>query len=203
MRKLLPLLSFAAFLLLIVASAYVLFFVQKAPAGTISRESDAADTELAPGFATPASSTEVVAATLRGPRTAPAGTKEYRNTHYRFALFYPKNLEVREYDEGEGARTITFQDVRTAEGFQIFVVPYTASQVSMQRFKMDEPSGVMRDPQNLNIDGAFATMFLGKNDLLGDTREVWFIRGGYLFEVTAPLSLDNWLGNSMLSWIFI
>ena len=107
------------------------------------------------------------------------------------------------FDEGSGASTIIFQDVTSAQGFQIFIVPYSTPQVSIERFKMDQPSGVMQEPHDLNIDGAFATMFVGKDQLLGPTREVWFIHGGYLFEVTAPHSLDEWLGTIMLTWRFI
>lgn len=136
-------------------------------------------------------------------RQAPAGFKEYRNSTYRVSLFYPGDLALKEYDEGGGAATITFQDIKTAQGFQIFVVPYTALQVSADRFRKDEPSGVMQNPIPLSIDGATATAFFGRDQLLGPTREVWMLHGGYLFEITAPQSQDEWLGNTMLSWKFI
>ena len=159
--------------------------------------------EVAPGFAPAASTTSVAAGPLLPPRTPPAGFKEYRNTMYRFALLYPANLSVQEFDEGGGARTIIFQNEQVAQGFQIFVVPYSATQVSTQRFKADQPSGVIEEPHNIAIDGAFATIFFGKDALLGETREVWFIHAGYLFEVTTPKVLDDWLGTIMQTWIFI
>lgn|SRR3989344_6749506 len=158
----------------------------------------------APGFF--GTSTDAIAPApveLLPPRTPPAGAKEYRNTTYRFSLFYPEGLGVEEFDEGGGARTIIFQNPERGQGFQIFIVPYAAPQVSMERFKKDQPSGVMQDPHDLKIDGAIATLFTGKDAFLGDTREVWFIRGGYLFEVTTVKALDEWLGNIMLTWKFI
>jgi len=137
------------------------------------------------------------------PRTAPAGTAEYRNTTYRFSLFYPDTLSVKEFDEGGGASTITFQNVSTVQGFQIFVVPYSAPQVSTARFKEDEPSGVMQQPLDVTIGGVFATSFYSTDANLGDTAEIWFIHGGYLFEVTAPKSLAPWFSQIMQTWEFI
>jgi hypothetical protein len=140
---------------------------------------------------------------LKPPRQAPAGYQEYRDEQYRFALFYPSNLSVKTYDEGGGAMTIIFQDIKTVQGFQVYVVPYEASQVSDAQFKRDEPSGVRKNPQNATIDGAAATSFYSTNLTLGETAEVWFVRGGYLFEVTTLKSLDTWLAGIMQTWQFI
>lgn len=142
-------------------------------------------------------------ATLLPPRTPPSGFEEYRNTTYRFSLFYPSGMEVTEFDEGGGASTITFQNTGEVKGFQIFIVPYGAPQVSAERFHKDVPSGVREQSTNLTIDGAVADMFFSKNITLGDTREVWFIKNGYLFEVTTLKSLDAWLTGIIQTWKFI
>lgn len=160
-------------------------------------------TDAAPGFVTATSSAPAAAGPLAPPREVPAGMREYRNTTYRFSLFYPSDLSVKEYDEGGGAQTITFQNPATIKGFQIFIVPYSDSQISQARFRADAPSGTMQSPQPLSIDGALATMFIGSNIHIGPTREVWFIHGGYLFESTAPQSLDNWLGAIMTTWAWL
>ena len=57
----------------------------------------------------------------------------------------------------------------------------------------------MQGPMDLSLNSALATMFFGRDPLLGDTREVWFIHGGYLFEVSTPKMLDEWLGNIMFT----
>src|SRR3989344_6886771 len=152
-----------------------------APAPEVSPPSPAESLEAAPGFA---SATGTVAAApagpIAGPRQAPAGHKEYRNTTYRFSLFYPQDLTLHEYDEGGGASTITFENAETVQGFQIFIVPYAGTQVTSAQFKGDVPSGVMKDPLNITIDGATATSFFSENALLGETAAIWVIRGGYL-----------------------
>lgn len=181
-----------------IAASYF-FFMRSAPSSLDP------GVEVAPGFPTLAatSSQSFDSSPLEAERVPPVGYKEYRNTTHRFAVFYPEDISVHEFDEGGYAHTTTFQNEKTAQGFQVFVVPYSDTRVSGERFKMDAPSGVMKDPKNLYVDGAFATMFIGENSFLGPTREVWFIHGGYLFEITAPLSLSDWLGTIMSSWQFI
>ena len=84
----------------------------------------------------------------------------------------------------------------------MFVTPYADTHVTAQRFRVDEPSGVMQSPTDIVIDGTHATMFFGKNAIMGDTREVWFIHGAYLYEVTTYKELDTWLAAIMQTWKF-
>ena len=68
---------------------------------------------------------------------------------------------------------------------------------------MDEPSGVFNQPTNVVIDGIQATMFYGHNGIMGDTREVWFIKNGLLYEIATYKDLDQWLGTIMQTWRFL
>lgn len=151
----------------------------------------------------PSSSFATFAGTSSLARMAPTGTVEYRNTSYGFSLLYPKSLIVSTFDEGGGAHTITFQNIAEVKGFQIFIVPYQGEQVSMARFREDEPSGVMEQPTNILVGGTNATMFFSANAVLGNTIEVWVIKNGYLFEITAPKQSDVWLANIMQTWKFL
>ena len=38
---------------------------------------------------------------------------------------------------------------------------------------------------------------------MGDAREVWFIKNGFLYEVTTYKELDAWLASIMQTWKFI
>ena len=129
--------------------------------------------------------------------------REYRSAAYHFSLFYPQELKVEERSEGGGASTITFQNVEKGEGFQIFIVPYSEPQVSEQRFKQDVPSGVRKSLTNITVDGATAAAFYSADAALGETREVWFVRGGFLYEVTTLKPLDAWLDGIMRTWKFL
>lgn len=197
---------------ILIATFGTWYFLRPTKTPTVSVQGTVAPiegAEAAPGFADATGSTSSLQAgtassgPLAPPRQAPAGHKEYRNEQYRFSLFYPESLAVHEYDEGGGARTITFENAVAVQGFQIFVVPYGGAQVTTAQFKKDAPTGVMKEPQNIELDGALATIFFSESPLLGETREVWVIHGGHLFEVTTTKQLDEWLGAIMLSWKFI
>ena len=157
------------------------------------------------GFDAPASAgTGTIAAEPLGAhRVPPAGLSEYYSARYRFSLFYPEKLEVKEYDEGGGASTITFQNVAAAQGFQIFVVPYREPQVTEERFHTDVPSGVRKSVQNITIDGAAGASFYSTNLSLGETAEAWFVHGGYLYEVTTLKPFEDGLKHVLETWAFI
>jgi hypothetical protein len=127
----------------------------------------------------------------------------YQNEKYRFSLRYPEGLQIKEFDEGYDSATISFENLQSGEGFQIFVTPYLADTISDERFKKDQPSGVIMEPVEVIIDNMRATMFFGQNQTMGDTREVWFIKNKYLYEVTTYKQLDAWLATIMQSWKFL
>ena len=136
-------------------------------------------------------------------RIPPEGMLEYRSDAYKFSLFYPKNLKVVEMPEGDGAVTITFQDIKEARGFQVFILPYFEPQVSEARFKKDIPSGVRANLTNIKIDSAVGASFDSKDLFLGDTYEIWFIKNNYLYEVTTLKGLDIWIRDILNTWEFI
>ena len=68
------------------------------------------------------------------------------------------------------------------------------------RFKQDEPSGVRNDLQDVSIDGAIGASFYSTTATLGDTAEIWFIHGGYLYEVTTLKPLASWLSTILSTW---
>jgi hypothetical protein len=112
-------------------------------------------------------------------------------------------LQVQEYKEAGGGLTVTFQDIVADQEFQVYVSPCSDSEITDARFKLDEPSGVKIDPTNVVIDGAQGIEFFSNAPRMNDTREVWFIRGGLLYEVTTYKELDAWLKPIMQSWQFI
>ena len=136
-------------------------------------------------------------------RQIPDGLREYKNIPYNFSLFYPKGLTVSEHAEGEGASTVTFQNVENKEGFQIFIIPYSKPIVSEERFARDVPSGIRLDLKDVKVDGVVGAAFYSTNPSLGETREVWVIHLGYLYEVTTLKALDSWLDDIIKTWKFI
>src|SRR5271165_4106598 len=136
-------------------------------------------------------------------RQIPIGVKEFRSPPLHFSLLYPQAMAVQVYREEGNALTATFEDDSVDQEFEVFAVPYEGQQITTQRFKMDEPSGVYKEPHEGLVDGVCATMFFGNNAIMGDTREVWFIHGGYLYEVITYKQDDAWLAGIMQTWKFI
>jgi hypothetical protein len=142
------------------------------------------------------------AASEIAPTPPPAGYLPYSNREYHFSVYYPPNLQVHTYNESGNAFTVAPQDPTTNVGFEVYVTPYSGTQITEQEFKLDEPSGVENQPSHVSIDGVAATAFYGNNSIMGDTREIWFIHGGFLYEVTTYKQLDSWLAPIMQTWQF-
>jgi hypothetical protein len=135
--------------------------------------------------------------------TPPSTYLPYANKQFHFSVEYPSDLPLRTYDEVGGGFTAAFQDHSTHVGFEVYVTPYSGTQITDAQFQLDEPSGVIQDRTDTTVDGVQATTFFGHNDAIGDTREVWFIHGGFLYEVTTYKELDAWLQPILESWRFI
>ncbi|HVZ76269.1 MAG TPA: hypothetical protein VG934_03330 [Candidatus Paceibacterota bacterium] len=133
---------------------------------------------------------------------APAGYKEYHSDLYRFSIIYPDDLAFLAYPEAAGGGTFTFENDSQGRGFQVYVTPFQGSQITDERFKADDPSGVRDNLQNITVDGAVGASFYGKDKALGDTAEIWFLREGYLYEVTTLKATADLLTSVMQTWKF-
>ena len=105
--------------------------------------------------------------TLRGHATtavasdASATTSLFSDDLHHFTLLYPKDLDVHSYDDRGGSHTFTFEGPSPGEGFQVFIVPYTQTVITLARFKIDDPSGVMQDAATTTVDGIPAKSLIG------------------------------------------
>jgi len=133
----------------------------------------------------------------------PEGWSEYVNESFGFSLFYPEELSAQEYDEGGGAGTLIFQNIESVQGLQIFIVPYDGETITDERFLRDVPSGERENVQRTTIGGIEAVVFDSRNALLGETKEVWFIHGGYLYEITTLRNTGEWLSDILNTWEFM
>ena len=154
---------------------------------------------------TGAAANSEVAAMMGTTSQVTASQMRYESAQYHFTVLYPSELgKVNDTPESGGGHTVVFDDGKDGgQSFQIYVTPYTGETISKERFLADEPSGVSKEQKVVLIDGVRATLFTGYNDSIGDTREVWFIRGGFLYEVVTYKELDIWLAEIMKSWKFI
>jgi hypothetical protein len=201
MRPKMNIKNLAAIIFCILALAVGVFYLYGGRQGEL-RVVDSKDTTVtagAPATSSPAALSESIPTT----QNAGQGKRLYKNAAFHFSLLYPQELVAKEYIEQGDAISVLFQDPNTGEGFQIYIIPYGGTQIDTERFRLDEPSGVIQEQTEIRVDATRATMFFGKNSIMGDTREVWFIKNGFLYEVATYKELDSWLGKIMQSWKFL
>lgn len=152
------------------------------------------------------SGTPVTADVIEDRSPAPDGFVPYRNEQYGILFYHRPEATVRVYDEGGGAATIVLEnlaDPERARGFQVFIVPYADAKITEERFRKDVSSGVRTDVENTTLDGVPAVTFRSYDIFLGQTREIWAIRNGYLYEITSLSGTGNWFTPIIQSWEFI
>ncbi len=135
--------------------------------------------------------------------TIPEGFLEYRNKRYNFYLFYPKNFSIREQFLVDKGIVIAFEDIKIEKGFQIFIIPYEETEITPERFKKDMPSGVRKDLENIYIGDVLGASFYGFDENLGETKEIWFINKGFLYEISTLKSMESLVEDLVKNWNFI
>jgi hypothetical protein len=136
-------------------------------------------------------------------RQVAKGYKEYKNHDYHFSVHYPGDLPAQESHDRGHTLTVVFQKEIGEEAFQIYVAPIRGNQITQERFLIDEPSGVRKDQIETSVDGAEALAFHGFDAAMGQTYEVWFIKGDLLYEVSTYKELEPWLNEILSTWRFI
>lgn len=148
-------------------------------------------------------STGVAAAISKSTEEIPEGFIKYTNTKYSFSFYHSPEAKITEYIQGEGAMIITLENEKKVVGMQIFILPYWEKEITEKRFEMDVPSKIRTNVKATTLDGVEAVTFNSFDENLGATREVWTIRGGYLYEITTFQGVGDWFIPKMQTWKFI
>lgn len=133
----------------------------------------------------------------------------YTNSTYRFTAKLPVGYSVREMSasatSGGGSDTILFEN-NSGDGIQILVTPYTeAKDITKEIIKKDIPDMKIMDEQvvevGLNHKGL---AFKSDNQSFdGDSREVWFVFRGNLYQISTYARLDSTLKSIFATWQFL
>ena len=143
--------------------------------------------------------------------------KFYKHSSPDFSLNYPKELKIDNYKENEG-ETIVFTHPRNSEvskpegkiGFQIYITPFDDGEaLTRERILKDLPEAVIEEPLRVVVNPSApeegriqGLIFWSASEDIGRTRELWFIHGGFLYEITTYAHLDEWLAKIMDSFRF-
>ena len=126
-----------------------------------------------------------------------AGWIEYTSPDYGFSFKYPKGFNVSELDDDSG-HTVLVQNADSKQGFQVYITPFDEPEpLTGARILQDLPPSEVIDPKDVLIgEGKTinAVIFLSTNPSFGKTREVWFVHGENLYQVTTYEGQDNLIG---------
>jgi hypothetical protein len=124
----------------------------------------------------------------------------FYHPEHRFSLVYLSDMKVTNFFEGFGEQ-ILFQDESGDRWFQIYITSWDeGNNLSVDRILQDLPDLVIDEPQTAILGpkreagvGINVLIFFGYEEGIGDTREVWFVRGGNLYQITTYKRLDSML----------
>ncbi len=132
----------------------------------------------------------------------------YFHKKYSFSFDYLSIYKTSNFIEGDGEQ-IHFQ-ADNGDWFQIYVTPWDeGSIITPERIRKDLPNIVIKEPQQVVLGpkqkdgvGPQALIFLSKDGTSIETREIWFVERGYLFQITTFKRLDPVIGNILSTLVF-
>ena len=148
----------------------------------------------------------------------------YTDSQYGFSFQYPKDFTATKFSDQEDTSTILvqYQQVSTNiandssqvsedtdkypknSGFQIFISWFDEpGPITKERVLQDLPDLTIKNAeQRVLKNGVPALIFFSEEPSLGETREIWFINNGYLYQVTATKEIDSLVAQIVGTWKF-
>jgi hypothetical protein len=133
----------------------------------------------------------------------------YTDSQYGFYFQYPKDFTVTKFKEGEDGDTILIQQKAPSSssgqaGFQVFIAPFDEpGPLTKERITQDLPEMKITNAENRVLkNGVPALIFFSEETSLGKTREIWFIKNGYLYQISTTAALDSLVAQIIGTWMF-
>ncbi|MEX0931439.1 MAG: hypothetical protein WDZ88_01675 [Candidatus Paceibacterota bacterium] len=137
-------------------------------------------------------------------------TNKYVSEQYSFSFNYPEDYTSSNFKEPIGENqmreTILVQNVQKKEGFQVLITPFNESGATLtsERIRRDIPDLEIRQEQEVLLGSVGKGIaFLSDNEAFGGaSREVWFIIGGNLYQISTYASQEKLLQEMLATWKF-
>lgn len=126
--------------------------------------------------------------------------ERYTSSSGNFSFPLISNFTISRIAEEERGETLLFKGNSEKESFQIFISPFdSGEEITVQKIKNDIPGIDLREPQAISIDGVVAVAFLSSEGNL-ETREIWFARGGKLYQISTYTDFDVEMAQILEGW---
>ncbi len=136
----------------------------------------------------------------------PPLSRTYRNDALRMSFSYPEGYTVREVGGEEGGTILIENPGDSGRGVQIAITPYTGTDttITAERVQEDIPDMQVEDaqPVSLGVAGEGVAFKSDNESFGGDSREVWFVVAGRLYQVSTYAVYDKVLQAIMGTWSF-
>jgi hypothetical protein len=132
-------------------------------------------------------------------------TETYKNARYRFSFKYPSGYAVTSVpDEATDGDIILIQKRDGKAGVQIAVSPFDELDAILTPNRIENEAGInIESPQDVLIGKSGKGLaFIGTNTSFGRSREVWFVFGTTLYQMSTYIELDELLKNILGTWSF-
>ncbi len=127
----------------------------------------------------------------------------YKDELYNFSFTYPKGFTAGSFSDTDDTHTILVRDGKQAVFAQIFVSGFDEDIVlDEKRIKKELPDLVITDPKTVFIGEVQGIAFTSTNSLSSESREVWFVHKGNLYQVSAPIAQAGLFDIMIQTWKF-
>jgi hypothetical protein len=129
----------------------------------------------------------------------------YIDPRFGFSVHYPEALHVTRPPPGEHRAVLVFTGAagEAPDGFQITIDAFgERGPLLPELLQRVQPGKVMRNLQSLPVDTFTALALESEDPVIGPTYEVWWIRGGALYQVATALANADLLRRVLQTWRF-
>ena len=140
-----------------------------------------------------------------------APSSEYKNDQYGFSFGQPDGFNISDFEEG-GGKVILVKNVGSSvsnnsnnyeNGFQIFIAAFDEpGPITKERILKDIPDMKIVGEQYIDVGGERALNFTSQDDLGGETREIWMVHGGFLYQVKGYKNFEEKMIEVLKTWKF-
>lgn len=131
---------------------------------------------------------------------APASAvARYVHPDSSFSFSYPEGFTPKLQSDGEDGEVVVLENGEI--GVQIAIVPFDEDIIlTIERIKTDIPDLVMERAEGVRVAGAEAVAFQSTNASTAASNEVWFIRGGKVYMISAPQGGEALVSGIITTW---
>ena len=113
----------------------------------------------------------------------------YTDTDYGFFFAAPQGYSANSFSDVEDTKTILLGNDINKSALQVFVSAFDEDIVlTVERISQEMSDLVVLDPQKISVSDATGVSFRSTNALDTESREVWFVYKGNLYQISAPIN---------------